>query len=63
MATPLVVRTLVPVLRSVDERLKEAGIAVDFVQDNQSLSRQRGVIRGLHFQIPPHPTAKLVRER
>lgn len=39
----------------------EAGIDLDFVQDNQSLSRHPGVIRGLHYQLPPHPQAKLVR--
>src|ERR1700719_11759 len=39
----------------------EAGIANDFVQDNHSLSRKRGVVRGLHFQIPPFAQAKLVR--
>ncbi len=38
-----------------------AGIANAFVQDNQSLSRQRGTIRGLHFQLAPEPQAKLVR--
>ena len=31
-----------------------------FVQDNESLSRQ-GVLRGLHYQLPPHPQGKLVR--
>lgn len=31
-----------------------------FVQDNESLSR-RGVLRGLHYQLPPHPQGKLVR--
>lgn len=36
-----------------------AGIDVDFVQDNQSRSTQ-GVLRGLHFQIR-HPQAKLIR--
>lgn len=35
--------------------------AVDFIQDNQSLSRQKGVIRGLHFQRPPMAQGKLVR--
>jgi dTDP-4-dehydrorhamnose 3,5-epimerase len=39
----------------------EAGIETRFVQDNQSLSVQRGTIRGLHFQTPPNPQAKLVR--
>ena len=38
-----------------------SGIANTFVQDNQSLSRQRGTIRGLHFQLAPEPQAKLVR--
>ena len=36
-------------------------INYDFVQDNHSLSRQAGTIRGLHFQAPPHAQAKLVR--
>jgi len=34
--------------------------APDFVQDNQSKSCY-GVVRGLHFQTPPHAQAKLVR--
>ncbi len=33
---------------------------VEFVQDNESMST-RGVMRGLHFQRPPHAQAKLVR--
>ena len=33
---------------------------VQFVQDNHSRSK-KGVIRGLHFQLPPHAQAKLVR--
>jgi len=32
----------------------------DFVQDNESCSR-RGVLRGLHYQIAPHPQGKLVQ--
>ena len=39
--------------------LAEAGIDVDFVQDNHSRSA-RGVLRGLHYQIE-HPQGKLVR--
>jgi dTDP-4-dehydrorhamnose 3,5-epimerase len=31
-----------------------------FVQDNHSRS-SRGVLRGLHYQLPPHPQGKLVR--
>lgn len=42
-------------------KLASAGIHVDFVQDNQSLSRARGVMRGLHFQTPPFAQDKLVR--
>ncbi|MGB4490083.1 MAG: dTDP-4-dehydrorhamnose 3,5-epimerase [Bacteroidales bacterium] len=40
--------------------LNEAEITDDFVQENESLSI-RNVIRGLHFQVPPHPQAKLLR--
>jgi dTDP-4-dehydrorhamnose 3,5-epimerase len=36
------------------------GRSVDFVQDNHSRSG-RGVLRGLHYQLPPHAQAKLVR--
>lgn len=41
-------------------RYEEHGIPSGFVQDNQSHSRY-GVVRGLHFQIPPFAQAKLVR--
>lgn len=43
------------------EAFGAAGIAMAFVQDNQSLSEKRGVLRGLHFQKPPATQAKLVR--
>jgi dTDP-4-dehydrorhamnose 3,5-epimerase len=39
----------------------QIGIDTVFVQDNHSLSVERGVVRGLHFQIPPFAQAKLVR--
>jgi len=42
------------------ESFSKNGIKTNFVQDNQSLS-QKGVLRGLHFQNPPHAQAKLVR--
>jgi dTDP-4-dehydrorhamnose 3,5-epimerase len=32
-----------------------------FVQDNYSLSKDKGVVRGLHFQSPPYAQGKLVR--
>jgi dTDP-4-dehydrorhamnose 3,5-epimerase len=37
------------------------GIAIDWMQDNQSLSAQAGTVRGLHFQVPPFAQAKLIR--
>jgi dTDP-4-dehydrorhamnose 3,5-epimerase len=37
------------------------GVDIDFVQDNHSLSKTVGTVRGLHFQTPPHAQAKLVR--
>lgn len=39
----------------------ELGIDSVFVQDNQSLSRLPGTVRGLHFQRPPKAQSKLVR--
>lgn len=39
----------------------EAGIDLVFVQDNHSLSAAPGVLRGLHYQLPPRAQAKLVR--
>ena len=42
------------------EAFEESIGTVDFVQDNESKS-SRGVLRGLHFQKPPHAQAKLVR--
>lgn len=39
----------------------EAGIDLDFVQDNQARSAARGTLRGLHFQTPPFAQTKLVR--
>lgn len=39
----------------------DAGIGVDFVQDNHSISVPVGTLRGLHFQAPPHAQDKLVR--
>ncbi len=42
------------------EKFHKLGIDVDFVQDNQSLS-QKGILRGLHFQMPPFSQGKLVR--
>jgi dTDP-4-dehydrorhamnose 3,5-epimerase len=43
------------------ERMAEAGFDIAFVQDNHSASAARGVLRGLHFQMPPAAQNKLVR--
>lgn len=37
------------------------GLNLAFVQENHSISREIGTIRGLHFQAPPDAQAKLVR--
>jgi len=42
--------------------LRDSGLDLPaFVQDNHSLSRPTGTLRGLHFQAPPHAQGKLVR--
>ncbi len=41
--------------------LSEAGLDPAFVQDNHALSKDKGTVRGLHFQVPPHAQGKLVR--
>lgn len=44
-----------------EQLFKEAtGLDLNFVQDNHSQS-VRGVLRGLHYQLPPHAQGKLVR--
>lgn len=47
---------------SYNQRAYESGgVFAQFVQDNYSRSTQRGTLRGLHFQLPPHAQDKLVR--
>ncbi len=43
--------------REFDER----GLASEFVQGNISINPRRGTLRGLHYQLPPHREAKLMR--
>jgi len=43
-----------------EQTFQQQGILTRFIQDNQSFSRY-GVIRGLHYQVEPHPQAKLIR--
>lgn len=42
------------------EKFRSLGLNRDFVQDNESMS-MKGVLRGLHFQVPPYTQGKLVR--
>jgi dTDP-4-dehydrorhamnose 3,5-epimerase len=41
--------------------MRAAGIDFTFVQDNHAYSAVRGVVRGLHFQLPPFAQDKLIR--
>lgn len=41
--------------------MTRAGYYLEFVQDNQSVSRKAGTVRGLHYQAPPFAQAKLMR--
>lgn len=43
------------------EALRNAGIDLNFVQDNHSYSAAKGVMRGLHYQLPPFAQDKLLR--
>ena len=43
------------------KKMENAGIHVDFVQDNHSFSAERGTLRGLHYQLNPMAQAKLLR--
>lgn len=42
------------------QKYYDAGLKIDFVQDNLSMS-QKNVLRGLHFQAPPYAQGKLVQ--
>lgn len=43
-----------------EDEFKEIGFNKSLVQINQTMTKKRGVIRGLHFQYPPHTETKLV---
>lgn len=40
---------------------EEAGINVNFLQDNHSFSKEKGTLRGLHYQLNPYSQAKMLR--
>ncbi|MCP9313057.1 dTDP-4-dehydrorhamnose 3,5-epimerase [Liquorilactobacillus satsumensis] len=44
-----------------ENKFKEAGIDYNFIQDNQSLSAEPGVLRGMHYQKAPYAQTKLLR--
>ncbi|MHA0856170.1 dTDP-4-dehydrorhamnose 3,5-epimerase [Paenibacillus sp. CMAA1364] len=44
-----------------DAVLQQQGIKFNFIQDNQSLSAEPGVLRGLHYQLNPKAQTKLIR--
>jgi dTDP-4-dehydrorhamnose 3,5-epimerase len=43
------------------QAFRESALPFCFVQDNHSFSRERGILRGLHYQSKPHAQDKLVR--
>jgi dTDP-4-dehydrorhamnose 3,5-epimerase len=43
------------------DEFEKHGLPTAFVQCNISFNRQRGILRGMHYQADPHPEGKLVR--
>jgi dTDP-4-dehydrorhamnose 3,5-epimerase len=49
-------------MRVYDDTLfKKFGLQTNWVQESHSLSTRKGIVRGLHFQFPPHTETKLIR--
>jgi dTDP-4-dehydrorhamnose 3,5-epimerase len=49
-------------LRAYDEAIfAQHGLSNRWVQENEARSERKGIVRGLHFQKPPHAETKLVR--
>lgn len=44
-----------------EQWLQNLNLEVNFIQDNESLSIQKGTLRGLHYQLPPYEQTKLIR--
>lgn len=44
-----------------ESKMHDLGLKFDFIQDNQSLSAEPGVLRGLHYQLNPQAQTKLIR--
>jgi dTDP-4-dehydrorhamnose 3,5-epimerase len=45
----------------VREKFMKLGITAEFLQDNHSLSNEKGTVRGMHYQMNPKAQSKLVR--
>lgn len=43
------------------EEFSRHGLVAEFVQQSVSFNHRRGIVRGLHYQVPPHGETKLVR--
>lgn len=41
--------------------MKKNGISIAFIQDNQALSKEAGVLRGMHYQLNPKAQTKLIQ--
>ena len=49
-------------MRTYDDAIFQSlGLNQNWVQENHSYSKKKGILRGLHFQFPPHAEVKLVR--
>lgn len=70
--TPLKGAYLIEIAKIDDERgffgrswcqneMRRAGLEAQIAQINTSFSRQRGTLRGLHYQIAPHQESKMIR--
>ena len=44
-----------------EKQMHELGLPIEFMQENQSMSKTKNTVRGMHGQRPPHGQAKLVR--
>lgn len=49
-------------MRTYDDKIfEEYGLKHTWVQESQSFSKNKGILRGFHFQLPPHSETKIVR--
>jgi dTDP-4-dehydrorhamnose 3,5-epimerase len=49
-------------MRVFDQEIfKQANLPWNWVQENVSINKKKGILRGLHFILPPHTDGKLIR--